>query len=53
MEDMWLQEKTEAYTARAYNKFIPIPQIKVTDEGKEEYRFIDFDIDLNDLIMSQ
>jgi len=48
MEDMWLQEKTEACTARAYNKFIPIPQIKVTDEGKEEYRFIDFNIDLND-----
>ncbi len=44
---LWLEEKTETYIAKTYNKFIPIPLIKVTDEGKEEYKFVDFDIDLS------
>lgn len=45
---LWVQEKTEKYIAKTYEKFIPIPLIKVTDEGKEEYKFVDFDIDLSD-----
>ena len=29
-------------------KFIPIPQIRITDAGAEEYVFMDFDIDLSE-----
>ncbi|MGI6608478.1 MAG: DEAD/DEAH box helicase family protein [Erysipelotrichaceae bacterium] len=45
---LWIQEKTEETITKTHGKFIPIPLIKVTDEGKEEYKFIDFDIDLSD-----
>ncbi len=45
---IWVKEKTETYIAKTYNKFIPIPLIKVTDSGIEEYKFVDFDIDLID-----
>ena len=31
----------------AQNKFIPIPRIKITDAGVEEYVFVDFDLDLS------
>lgn len=31
------------------NKYIPIPKIKITDEGVEEYAFSDFDIDLSEI----
>lgn len=44
----WVQEKAEDYIAKTYNKFIPIPLIKVTDTGKDEYKFVDFDIDLSE-----
>lgn len=46
--DTWCTEKTEVYIAKTYNKFIPIPLIKVTDAGKEEYKFVDFDLDLSE-----
>lgn len=46
--ELWVQEKTEIYISKTYNKFIPIPLIKVTDSGKEEYKFVDFKIDLSD-----
>lgn len=46
--DSWIDKKTESYLTKTYNKFIPIPLIKVTDAGKEDYKFIDFDIDLSD-----
>lgn len=46
--ELWLDNKTKKYIAETYNKFIPIPLIKVTDAGKEEYKFVDFDIDLNE-----
>ncbi|WMJ23441.1 DEAD/DEAH box helicase family protein [Paludicola sp. MB14-C6] len=42
----WLLEKTETTHRAALNKFIPIPRIKVTDAGVEEYCFVDFDINL-------
>lgn len=44
----WIYNKAEDYIAETYDKFIPIPRIKVTDEGQEEYKFVDFDIDLSD-----
>lgn len=44
----WLQQKTEKTHKDAVAKFIPIPRIKVTDAGVEEYVFVDFDINLTD-----
>lgn len=44
----WLQHKTEKTRKSAIEKFIPIPRIKITDAGVEEYVFVDFNIDLED-----
>ncbi len=44
----WLLQKTEETHRAAQAKFIPIPRIKVTDAGVEEYVFVDFDMDLAD-----
>ena len=42
----WILQKTEETHKAAADKFIPIPCIKVTDTGVEEYVFVDFDLDL-------
>lgn len=42
----WAEERTEKTHRAAIAKFIPIPQIRITDAGAEEYVFMDFDIDL-------
>ena len=44
----WLLYQTEETHKAAQEKFIPIPRIKVTDSGVEEYVFVDFDLDLSD-----
>ncbi len=44
----WLLQKTEETHRAAQAKFIPIPRIKVTDAGVEEYVFVDFDLDMAD-----
>ncbi|HGM3506449.1 TPA: DEAD/DEAH box helicase [Clostridioides difficile] len=44
----WIVKETEETYRAIVNKFIPIPRIKITDNGVEEYCFVDFDIDLND-----
>lgn len=44
----WLLQKTEETHRAAQAKFIPIPRIKVTDAGVEEYVFVDFDLDMTD-----
>ncbi len=43
----WLLYKTEQTHVVAKAKFIPIPRIKITDAGVEEYVFLDFDLDLS------
>lgn len=43
----WMKYKTEEVHRAAESKFIPIPRIKVTDNGVEEYVFVDFDLDLS------
>ena len=43
----WLLYKTEQTHLAAKAKFIPIPRIKITDAGVEEYVFLDFDLDLS------
>jgi type III restriction enzyme len=45
---LWLQEQTEKTHRAAQSKFIPIPRIKITDAGVEEYVFVDFDLDLSE-----
>lgn len=44
----WLLYQTEETHKAAQEKFIPIPRIKVTDSGVEEYVFVDFDLELFD-----
>ena len=44
----WLLYQTEQTHVAAKAKFIPIPRIKITDAGVEEYVFLDFDLDLAD-----
>ena len=44
----WLNQQTEQTHREAVEKFIPIPRIKVTAEGVEEYVFVDFDIDITE-----
>ncbi len=42
----WMGEETEKIYTAAEGKFIPIPHIRITDAGAEEYVFVDFDLDL-------
>ena len=44
----WMLHQTEETHRAAQAKFIPIPRIKITDSGVEEYVFIDFDLDLSE-----
>ena len=44
----WLLHQTEQTHVAAQAKFIPIPRIKITDAGVEEYVFLDFDLDMAD-----
>jgi len=44
----WFENHIEKTAIAAIEKFIPIPRIKVTDYGVEEYNFTDFDIDFSD-----
>lgn len=46
--EAWLLSKTEETHRAVVEKFIPIPRIKVTDTGVEEYVFVDFDLDLSE-----
>jgi len=42
-----IEESVQTYKA-IINKYIPIPRIKITDAGVEEYCFVDFNINLNE-----
>lgn len=44
----WMLHQVEEVHRAAVNKFIPIPRIRITDAGVEEYVFVDFDLDLAD-----
>ncbi|MCI8801450.1 MAG: DEAD/DEAH box helicase family protein [Lachnospiraceae bacterium] len=44
----WLLYKTEETHRAAEAKFIPVPRIKITDAGVEEYVFVPFDLDMAD-----
>lgn len=42
---LWAESRVEEIHQAFIEKFIPIPHIRVTDEGVEDYHFNDFDID--------
>lgn len=42
----WTEERVEKTHRAAEKKFIPIPQIRITDSGAEEYIFMDFELDM-------
>lgn len=44
----WMLHQTEQTHIAAKAKFIPIPRIKITDAGVEEYVFLDFELDMAD-----
>lgn len=44
----WIEQKTEKTHREVIEKYIPIPRIKVTDAGVEEYNFVDFDMDFSE-----
>lgn len=44
----WIEQKTEQTHQAAKSKFIPIPCVRITDSGVEEYAFVDFDLDAVD-----
>lgn len=44
----WLNNQVEETHKSAKEKFIPIPKLKITDNGVEEYGFADFDLDLSE-----
>ncbi len=44
----WIEVKIDNTVKEAANKYIPIPKIKITDNGIEEYRIVDFDLDTDE-----
>lgn len=48
----WLKKETEEIVKKTMDNFIPIPLIKITDEGVEEYKFVDFNLDFTFLDFS-
>lgn len=44
----WIDEKADKTYKQIKEKFIPIPQIKVSDSGVQEYCFTDFDLNLDE-----
>ena len=43
----WMRHHEERTHRAAMEKFIPIPQITVTEQGPEKFIFLDFDLDLS------
>ena len=43
----WIRDETERTYEKAKNHFIPIPLVKITSTGIEDYGFDDFDLDLS------
>lgn len=43
----FIDTKVEKAIVKSVEKFIPIPRIKITDDGVEDCRFVDFDLDVS------
>ncbi len=48
----WIKKDTEKTIVETKKRFIPIPQIKVNDTGINDYRFVDFNLDVTNLNFS-
>lgn len=44
--EIYVAEKVPDTYKKIQGKYIPIPKIKITDNGVEEYKFTDFDLDV-------
>ena len=44
----WIRNQTEEIHHIAKEKYIPIPKIRITDSGVDEYFFVDFELDLTE-----
>ncbi|CAM3134970.1 DEAD/DEAH box helicase family protein [Streptobacillus ratti] len=45
----WLSNQSEKVTLKTMESFIPIPLIQISDDGIEEYKFVDFSLDFSRL----
>ena len=45
---LFVANKAEKVYKKIQEKYIPIPRIKITEEGAEEYKFVDFDLDVSE-----
>lgn len=45
----WVKQEAEKIVVETQNKFIPIPQISVNDMGINDYRFVDFNLDVSNM----
>ena len=43
-----IENQIEEIVTKSFEKFIPIPQIKVNDNGITEYKIVDFDLELEE-----
>lgn len=46
--ESWILHKTKQRYIEAQEKFIPVPQIRITEKGLQDYTFEDFDPDLSE-----
>lgn len=44
----FIENQIEEIVTKSFEKFIPIPQIKVNDNGITEYKIVDFDLELEE-----
>lgn len=44
----WINNTVDKTTEKIKEKCIPIPRLIITDEGADEYGFVDFDLDLSE-----
>jgi len=44
----WINNTVDKTTEKIKEKCIPIPRLIITDEGTDEYGFVDFDLDLSE-----
>ena len=45
----WVKKDTEKTVIKLQDQFIPIPQIKIDDNGINDYRFVDFNLDITNM----
>lgn len=46
--EKWIVKDVEKTYVKIKEKYIPIPKIRITDNGVEEYKFMDFELDIQE-----